>query len=402
MTVAAGSLTGVVDASAIVTDVDPGRWASLVSAPEAVLAPATTGEVASILAWASAEGVGVVPAGSGHRLGPTPLSGRFVVLTTGRLTGIEQYEAADLTITAAAGTKIATLDAALRAQRQWLPFDPPAAMERTTGGLVASGLSGPLATLYGALRNHVLGATVVTGDGRVLRLGGRVVKNVAGFDLLRPLVGSRGRLAVVTSVCLRTFPVPAVDRLLVLRGDRLDELVEPALAVGTAPVLPASVSVIRDAEGPRLVVRLHGAEETVEADRRTIEGHVGRTFEPVDASHGVAEPNGMAEAGVTVAVTVLPSGLDNVVTAVELARADAVAIDSYAARVRARFDALDEGRIDTLRRVAEQEGGALRVESAPPGVEGLEVGSRPSTAEERLATKVRRAFDPKEVLWRGR
>src|SRR5680860_1056589 len=105
------------------------------------------------------------------------------MLSTARMSGVEIYEPADLTLTAGAGTPLRELAEALAPHDQWLPFDPPDADGRTLGGLVAAGLSGPLAAGYGPLRNHVLGATVVCGDGRVLRLGGRVVKNVAGFDL---------------------------------------------------------------------------------------------------------------------------------------------------------------------------------------------------------------------------
>ena len=141
------------------------------------------------------------------------------MISTARLNGIEIYEPADLTLTARSGTSLVDIAAELRSHSQWLPFDPPRLLDRTLGGFVATGQSGPLWMGYGELRNHVLGMTIVSGDGRLLKLGGRVMKNVAGFDLLKPIVGSHGRFGVITSVSIRAFPVPAVERVLVLRAD---------------------------------------------------------------------------------------------------------------------------------------------------------------------------------------
>ena len=212
----ATGLADVMPADRITTpEEDAGLLARLASAghgrPEAVLHPTSTSEVVEVMRWATANGVGVLPIASGARLRPRRAASdarRWVILRTDRLAGVEIYEAADLTLTAGAGTPMRDLDGALRANGQWAPFDPPHALERSLGGLVADATRGPLWTGYGELRNHVLGMTVVTGDGRLLRLGGRVVKNVAGFDLLKPMTGSRGALAVMTSVTVRAFPRP--------------------------------------------------------------------------------------------------------------------------------------------------------------------------------------------------
>jgi glycolate oxidase FAD binding subunit len=183
------SLSDVISADTIRevgTDVE---WARPGARPETVIRPTSAAEVAAVLRWADSEGVGVLPIGEGDRVAPVA-SGRFVALSTERLSGIEIYEPADLTFTAGAGTAISTIVEALSPHDQWMPFDPPDVSRRSLGGLVALGESGPLWAGYGALRNHVLGMTIATGDGRVLRLGGRVVKNVAGFDLLKPMVAS--------------------------------------------------------------------------------------------------------------------------------------------------------------------------------------------------------------------
>jgi glycolate oxidase FAD binding subunit len=163
-----------------------------------------------------------------------------------RIAGIQHFEPADLTLTAAAGTRVAEIEEALAPHGQWLPFDPPFAPRRSLGGLVASGARGPLSAAYGAPRDHVLGVTVVTGDGRVLELGGRVMKNVAGFDMVKLWVGSRGTLGVVVSATVRVFPTPEVDRALVLADRPVDELVRVGRLVATAPVAP-----VRGREVPR-------------------------------------------------------------------------------------------------------------------------------------------------------
>ena len=221
MTVAT-ALTDVLPSEALADDGAPEPWPQLGSAPEAMVRPESTEEVAAVLAWASEQRVGVVPIGSGSRLEVRRMEGRFVVLSTSRLTGVDIYEPADLTFTAKAGTRLDGLNEELRAHAQWIPFDPPRVLDRTLGGLVAMGESGPLAMGYGELRNHVLGMTVVCGDGRTLRLGGRVVKNVAGFDLLKPMVGSRGRLAVITSVCCWKNPYTTVSQR-ILKSKETDQ-----------------------------------------------------------------------------------------------------------------------------------------------------------------------------------
>jgi glycolate oxidase FAD binding subunit len=167
----------------------------------AVVQPASTVEVAAVMSWAAREGVGVLPTCSGERAPHVPSQRPYAVLSTKRLAGMELYEAGDLTLTAKAGTPLTVVDEAVREARQWAPFDPPHRDRRSIGGLVSCGESGPLWMGYGELRNHVLGMTVVTGDGRVLRLGGRVVKNVAGCHLRVPqgFSGARGRPSVGVS-----------------------------------------------------------------------------------------------------------------------------------------------------------------------------------------------------------
>jgi glycolate oxidase FAD binding subunit len=375
-------LSDVLPAEALAEAANAGALARLASGAEAVVRPQSTEEVADTLRWASAEGVGVLPVGSGVRVRPGALEGRFVVLSTERLSGFEIYEPADVTLTAKAGTPLAEVNVSLRAHKQWLPFDPPHVSERTLGGLVASGESGAVATLYGELRNHVLGATLVCGDGRVIRLGGRVV---------------------ITSVCLRAFPVPAVDRVLVHRAPEVAGLAEVARAVRTASILPASSYVWSPAQGggAALVVRLHGAKSTVDADQATLERHASVTFERVsDAGPFLEAARDYATRGVTVLLSVLPSRLFEAIAAAGRRLGDvSVAGDGYAGWARVSVGAVEPAALTALRDDVEALGGALSVVSAGSSPEVRALGSRSSQEERDLAARLEQLFDPSGALW---
>jgi len=418
--------------------------------PDLVIAPGSADEVATVLAWAARERVGILPVASGRRVGTSAPQRPYVALSTHRLTGIEEYEAADLTITARAGTSMESIDAALGDSRQWAPFDPAHVSRRSVGGLTAMGDGGPLRTGYGDLRNHVLGAKVVTGDGRILELGGRVVKNVAGFDVLKAVVGSRGTLAVITSVCLRAFPVPAVDRVLIARGSAPHELLSLARAVATAPVMPAS-SVIVDRLGATdgdaaLVVRLHGARATVDAEQRRLERHARHHFDaPGDGGAEAGAPGAVIEsvlrdvrdhatAGeLRLEASGRPSRLREILEALGPLGVEEIAIDAYGGRVRACGSLPGVAALEEARHAVERSGGAIRYAAAggpdagssaqvpsaagaarasdaadAPGASDAAGGSAASAGtrfSEQEATVIRRlvlAFDPETVLWPAR
>jgi glycolate oxidase FAD binding subunit len=391
------------------------------STPESVIRPASTEEVAELMAWASRDGVGVLPRGAApdgagpatdlQRASGVP-EGRYVVVSSERLTGIDIYEPADLTITAGAGTSVRDIDGVLRAQEQWAPFDAPFMSERTLGGLVASGESGPLWAGYGELRNHVLGMTVVTGDGRTLRLGGRVVKNVAGFDLLKAMVGSRGSLAMITSVCLRAFPVPEVDRVLVLPGERLADLVPLAQKAVAAPVLPVSTVLVDHVPGldgqSALVVRLHGARSTVDADQACLERHLGVALMSLGDRGGdhaevrqVVQDRG-ADAPTYLVASSLPSRLPVLVEALEALEPVSLVVDCYSGRARLGAVSLSTDAVTQALDTVERVGGALRVERWPIDRLPSPNSTTPSPDELDLTRALEETFDPMGVLWPSR
>lgn len=131
------------------------------------------------------------------------------VVDTRGMDRVVEYDPADLTVTVEAGCRFDVLDAALAEHGQWLPADVPSPARTTVGGMIAAGLAGPLRRTYGSLRDQIIGIEWVGGEGQVLRSGGRVVKNVAGYDLMKLHVGARGRLGVVTKATFRVRPRPA-------------------------------------------------------------------------------------------------------------------------------------------------------------------------------------------------
>jgi glycolate oxidase FAD binding subunit len=154
-----------------------------------------------------------IGAGTKPRLSAVPPEYPRVSLVN--LRGVTEYEPSEFTFTALAGTPLREIDAVLRERGQYLPFDPlVCSSEATLGGAVASGLSGPGRVRYGAVRDFILGVKCIDGEGRVLRLGGKVVKNAAGFDVPKFLVGSLGRFGVLTEITFKIFPRPAATRTL--------------------------------------------------------------------------------------------------------------------------------------------------------------------------------------------
>jgi glycolate dehydrogenase FAD-binding subunit len=181
-------------------------------------------------------------------------------LTTDGLDRILEHEAGDLTCIVEAGVRLSTLDAALEPHGQMLALDPPG--DPTIGACVAASLSGPRSHRYGTMRDLILGITVVLADGTIASSGGKVVKNVAGYDLAKLFCGSRGRLGLVTRVALRLHPRPREVRTLVAAPDAWPALHRSQLE-------PACVDLV----GDRLAIRFeHAADEQLAAARDLVGG----------------------------------------------------------------------------------------------------------------------------------
>ena len=195
-----------------------------------------------------------------------PVEGEL--LDTRGHSGIVNYEPTELVLTARAGTLLRDIEAVLAAEGQLLAFEPPHFDgDATLGGVVASGLAGPRRLAGGSVRDSLLGVRVVNGRGELLRFGGEVMKNVAGFDVSRLMAGAQGTLGLLTEVSLRVHPAPEVERTQVLECERA--AIPRLLDRWQSDALPVSATAH---DGTRLYVRISGPARTVAAAADAIGG----------------------------------------------------------------------------------------------------------------------------------
>jgi glycolate oxidase FAD binding subunit len=238
--------------------------------PNAVALPSSEAEVAAVLRAAAQAEMVVVPWGAGTKqdLG-RPLERVDLVLSLEKLDRVVDYVPADMTITVEAGMRFANLQALTARHGQTVPLDPPRAAGATIGGIVATAASGPRRMAYGGVRDILLGARVALPDGRVIKAGGKVVKNVAGYDMPKLLAGSLGTLGVITEVSLKLRPLPADSRTLLFGFAELGPAMAAAEAILNSELLPAAMAVLtpdvaRRLEAPGPVSLAIALEETAE------------------------------------------------------------------------------------------------------------------------------------------
>jgi glycolate oxidase FAD binding subunit len=227
------------------------------------LEPVDANQTASMLEDAGRRGLSLVPTGSGTKLGWTRSnSGEAICLSTKRLNVPVQHFAGDLVATIPSGTTLASANGILAQAGQWLPLDPSYAACATIGGIVAANDSGPRRHKYGSPRDLIIGVELALCDGRVAKAGGRVVKNVAGYDLSRLVCGSFGSLAVITSATFKLSPLPAASRTVVATCANEADAAHLALTIASQPVTPSAVEI--QAPSARLLVRFETTEQAAD------------------------------------------------------------------------------------------------------------------------------------------
>src|SRR5262245_12535307 len=241
--------------------------------PDAAVFPGSVDEVRAVVALASESAIPLIPWGGGTAATVgTPASAMGIVLGLGRLDRIVEHEPGDLTSTVQAGVTLARFQAALQERGQWLSLDPPDPDRATLGGIIAANASGPRRHLYGTARDQLIGVTVVTADGSLVRGGGKVVKNVAGYDLPKLFIGSYGTLGVLVELTVRLRPVPETERWMCVRFDRLKDAGAAVRAIMNTDLIPSAVELLDGDAGralaadgaPTLVVGFDGLTEQVD------------------------------------------------------------------------------------------------------------------------------------------
>ena len=253
-----------------------------------VLTPRDADEVAALLAAATRDGLALLVRGGGTKLDWRPAPARYdAILSTAALTGIVDHQPGDMTLVARAGTPLDDVQAAVAGDerhRQRLMLDPLGGSAATLGGILSTRAAGPRRHRYGTPRDIVIGARYVTGDGLAAKTGGTVVKNVAGYDVAKLLIGAHGSLAVLTEVAVKLHPVPDVERTLVLHTTDAAEAARFVTALRTAPVTP----IVVDVRWPEGLVAVRIASTAAGADAQVALLRELAPLEELDAKAGDA------------------------------------------------------------------------------------------------------------------
>ncbi len=368
--------------------------------------PRSTADVADQVRSAAARGIPLRIAGRGHWLDAArPVAAREL-LPLDELTGIVDYVPGDLTLTARAGTTLDEIARVTAGERQWLALDPFGSPAGTLGATIATASAGPLAHAFGSPRDNVLGLEAVTGDGSIVRVGGRVVKNVAGFDLTRLFTGSWGSLGVITEITVRLRPLPEVEETwgLAVKGAEGDlaSLVEH---LRTAPLAPLALELLSPAlaarlgagGGTTLLVRLGGNAAGVRAQREQLRalGAAERLPDDVWGTLRTCEPPGSAVAR----LSALPSRLPHTWAIASRAASSLpeTLLHASVARgvVRCILPAAASGGLLDWWAAVRPFGGTIVLERWPAH---LWPPDAPNPMHHRLARGVKRAFDPFGIL----
>lgn len=221
--------------------------------PAAVARPATAEEAAEVIRLAAVEKLAVIASGARTKLGVGAPPERYdLALDLSRMQRVLAYDPADLTLSVEAGIRLADLKKVLSVHDQFLPFAAPFAKSCTIGGVLAANASGPLRQSYGSARDFTLGLEFVDGQGTRTKSGGRVVKNVAGMDLHKLLIGSLGTLGVITAANFKTFPLPRASGTFVISYNRLVDALAMRAALAASALTPQVVEIVSPEAAPLL------------------------------------------------------------------------------------------------------------------------------------------------------
>ncbi|HEX5735439.1 MAG TPA: FAD-binding oxidoreductase [Blastocatellia bacterium] len=380
--------------------------------PSVVVKPGSTEEVVGCLRACSESDAAIVPAGLMAWLeSGNPLRRADVVLSLERLARIIDYSPPDLTAVVEAGLTIGEFNAAAMAENQWLPLDPPGSPTASLGAIAACASSGPLRLGFGTPRDYVIGLRLAHIDGSESKAGGRVVKNVAGYDMNKLYVGSHGTLAVITELTVKLRPVPESDRTVLVTSRNQKSLVEIGNELLASEAQPASVFFTTGIKYSGLVVRFLDNEQAVKhqtallaelvqsrGDALTVGGdeasQVWRAIANCDQVSGNSLTLSVPLSSTSQLLDKLLSETDRVVVA-----------DLGTGIIRVGLNTDDEKMIDITRRLRAEafaRGGSLFVERASAAVRREadawgEIGPTGS-----LMRSIKERFDPKSLMNPGR
>ncbi|HET9634588.1 MAG TPA: FAD-binding protein [Gemmatimonadaceae bacterium] len=320
--------------------------------------------------------------------------------------GVRAYVPADLTITVGAGASLSEIQAETRANNQWLPLDPYGSSDGSIGATIATASAGPLSSSFGLPRDLVLGLEFVNGRGEIVRAGGKVVKNVAGFDLSRLLTGSWGSLGVITEVTLRLYALPEADRSFAINlGDSEKQMTAFLRAMIAAPLNPYALMLVSASIARKLglgeeavgLIRLGGNSASVKAQAaglaqianiHEIDSTTWSTLRQLDdGAHTSLRISSLPQRIVTAAARILSDDVDGVLTSIDPRRGVI------------RIVAGPTGSGDSSQELAS---GIERTDSSELVFEKLPAelwaSVSPSVVADPLSQGIKRAYDPHNIL----
>jgi glycolate oxidase FAD binding subunit len=388
--------------------------------PSCIVYPQTVEQLKSVVTCADSNGWSLLPCGSGSKLGWGGVGKDIdLVISTERLNRVIEHAVGDLTVTVEAGVKLADLQNLLRQENQFLPLDPAYAHQATLGGIIATADSGSWRHRYGGVRDMLLGISFVRSDGQLAKAGGRVVKNVAGYDLMKLFTGSYGTLGVLTEFTFRVYPIPEASGTLVLTGEAqaIASVTKTLLASALTPTaadLLSSVLVkqLGLSQGIGLMVRFQSVRESVqEQSSRLLEvgqnlglqGTVYTEAEEVTLWQSLSEKIWKAsqEPAITCKIGVLPTAAVTTLTKLDaLTSSTGLGLIHGSGLGRLRLDpgTVTPQIIGELRQYCESQGGFLTVLEAPISLkQQLDVWGYKGNALH-IMRQIKQQFDPKNIL----
>ena len=367
--------------------------------PQLLVSPANTKEVSAALRWANQKSAAVIPWGAGSRMWLGAPPERYVVaISLFKLKRIVEHEPADMTITAEAGGLVSSLQQHLAQHNQWLALDPPG--DGTIGGLLATNASGPSRMRYGTARDQLIGMEIVGADGEILRFGGRVVKNVAGYDMAKLHIGGLGSLGIITQAAFKVAPLAGSNRISRITGP-LESLMSTSLYLGQSGLALDGLTLSQSGGDCHLDVLFAGGAASVERSH----DEVVKVAEAAGLSLVESTPEPDPEADIVVRVSVQPTKTLSICR--ELLALDA-SVTAYPTSgiVRGHWQANRPPSRDGLDRLrteySQGRKGALILEKAPPDLKRNFDVWGPVRADFSLMRGLKEQFDPQRILSPGR
>jgi glycolate oxidase FAD binding subunit len=379
--------------------------------------PADAAGVAAALKWANGEGLAVSVRGAGTKQSwSAPASRTDVVLSTLGLNAPADHVAGDLVATVSAGASLDAVNDVLRRERQWLPLDPACSSRATIGGIISTNDSGPRRHRFGTPRDLIIGIEIALADGRIAKAGGRVVKNVAGYDLSKLLCGSLGSLAVVTAATFKLAPLPPASSTLIATVPDARSAGALAVAFAGSTLTPSTVEL--QSPPHRLLVRFETSPRATERQIAAAAGLCaahGATTEVLtgqeEADAWRAHEQRMAgEAGTVVKLATLATDVAGMLARVQTLTAEHGG--AYVAAGRAALGVIfvrlsgdldrHAGIVRELRREAIARRGSAVLLTAPQGLTA-QIGTwGPNGDAVPIMRAVKARFDPRGTLNPGR